>query len=123
MSAEVNDQTCVSYEYNESGTLSIHRNMAGFNCCPTFLWADFSLDGNTITITEIENMENGGCHCLCLFDLEYVITNLVPGEYNVVIVEPYLPDGDQPLEFTVDLTLPTEGTHCEARSNYPWGYE
>ena len=120
-SAEVNDQTCVSYEYNEFGTLSIYRGMAGFNCCPSELGASFSIDGNTITITEIENLDDGGCHCLCLFDLEYEIVNLPPGEYNIVIEEPYLPSGDQPLEFIINLTAAGSGTFCVERTNYPWG--
>ena len=115
------DQDCLEYSYDEDGTLTFVHVNAGFNCCPTSLLVDFSFDGNTITITESENLEGYGCYCLCLFDLSYVITNLLPGEYNIVVEEPYLPMGDQPLEFTVDLTLPTEGTHCEARSNYPWG--
>lgn len=115
------DQDCLEYSYDEDGTLTFVHVNAGFNCCPTSLLVDFSFDGNTITITESENLEGYGCYCLCLFDLSYVITNLPQGEYNIVVEEPYLPTGDQPLEFTVDLTLPAEGTHCEARSNYPWG--
>ncbi len=118
---ESSGQTCVLYEYDEFGTFSIYHGMAAFNCCPSELGATFSIEGNTITITEYEDLDQGGCLCLCLFDLEYAITNLAPGEYNFVINGPYLPTGDQPLEFTLDLTGPTNGMHCEARSDYPWG--
>jgi hypothetical protein len=110
----------VSFEYNEFGTLSINHSDAGFNCCPGELGASFVIDGNTITITETEDLSGGGCHCLCLFDLEYWITNVPPGEYDIVINGPYLPAGDQPLEFTLDLSSPTDGMHCAARTGYPW---
>jgi len=115
------NQSCIEYAYDGDGTLSFTHVNAGFNCCPTYLAADFDFDGNTITITESENLEGGGCYCLCLFDLEYEIVNLPPGEYNIVIEVPYLPSGDQPLEFIINLTAAGSGTFCVERTGYPWG--
>jgi hypothetical protein len=115
------DQDCLEYRYGSSGVLYLSHLNAGFNCCPTELLADISIQGNIITIREEEDLSNGGCACLCLFDLEYEITGLSPGEYQINVVEPYLPGGDQELTLTVELSSGTDDIYCVDRSNYPWG--
>lgn len=115
------DLTCISYEYDGSSVLTLNHGNAAFNCCPAQLLADFAFDGNTITITEREVLDQGGCLCLCLFDLDLQILNLPPGQYHVVVVEPYLGGGDQPLDFMLDLGGATSGSHCVERTQYPWG--
>ena len=113
------DQDCIEYSYDGFGTLLITHVNAGYNCCPE-LAAEISIENNIITIEEIEL--SGDCDCLCLFDLEYEIINLLPGIYTISFIEPYLPQGDEPLEFIVDFTTSSSGSHCEYRSQYPWGY-
>ena len=115
------DQSCVDIQYDGAGTLTLTHGNAGFNCCPTVLSAEFDFDGSTITITEVEDLTGGGCHCLCLYDLEMQINNLPPGQYRIVFVEPYRDDPDPALDFTVDLRHATSTTHCVERHNYPWG--
>ena len=61
------------------------------------------------------------CDCLCLFDLDYEITNLPPGVYTIRVNEPYLWEGAEVLEFTVDLSAVPSGSHCVYRDHYPWG--
>jgi|GEM_PF-987337 len=114
------NQSCISYEYDGSGVLAITHANAGFNCCPDQLLVDVSLEGSTITITESETLDQGGCDCLCLFDFEFWVVNLPPGEYRLVFEEPYVNQSMAPLDFTLDLTGPTSGTHCVERTNYPW---
>ena len=115
------DMTCVTYEYDGSGVLTLKHENAGFNCCPEYLTADFEFDGSTITITEREVLDQGGCLCLCLFDLNMAILNLPPGQYRMVIIEPYLSGNDQPIDFMVDLETAPSGMHCLERTEYPWG--
>ena len=115
------DMTCVTYEYDGSGTLTLKHENAGFNCCPEYLTADFEFDGSTITITEREVLDQGGCLCLCLFDMNMAILNLPPGQYRMVINEPYLSGNDQPIDFMLDLDSATSGMYCLERTQYPWG--
>jgi hypothetical protein len=115
------DMTCISYAYDGSGVLSLTHGNAAFNCCPEQLLADFSFSGNTITVTERETFNYGPCTCLCLFDLGMQVLNLPPGQYHILVVEPYLSGDDRPLDFMIDLSGAPSGTHCEERTQYPWG--
>jgi hypothetical protein len=91
---------------------------AGFNCCPGDITAEIEFKGNLIIITESEQEQ--GCHCLCLFDLDYEVTNLSPGRYTIRVAEPYVEENDQVLEFTLELFSATSGNYCLERNNYPW---
>jgi hypothetical protein len=112
------DQDCVLYQYDGSGELTLKHVNAGFNCCPGTISADIDIVGQAITITEHESIS--GCRCLCLFDLDYEIANLEPGEYHIEFIEPYTEMCDEPLGFTVDLTQAVSGEFCVKRTHYPW---
>ena len=116
------DQDCIEYQYDGEGTLVLDHINAGFNCCPSNLTADISIEQSLITITEYEHFDNTGpCYCLCLFDVDYQINNLPPGEYTIKVNEVYLEEGDELLEFTVNLPpSPYSGSFCVFRSHYPW---
>jgi hypothetical protein len=113
------DQDCLEYWYVGGNVLGLRHVNAGFNCCPT-IDTHIHVVGDTITIEEIEI--EGLCACLCLFDVEYEIQGLPPAVYHVVVLEPYRPDTDPVLEFTMDLTSSSSGRYCVERSEYPWGY-
>lgn len=122
------DQDCIEYEYDGDSVLLIRHINAGFNCCPDLLTAVISIVNNTISITEEELLISGGCRCLCLFDLDYKIRNLPPGEYRIVVIEPYTgepwgPEDEEMLEFTVDLSSSASGSYCVERNHYPWGLQ
>jgi hypothetical protein len=114
------DFGCIEYNYDESYKLTIKHVNAGFNCCPVLL-ATVNIHDSVITIQEVDSLFNGGCRCLCLFDMDYEITNLQPGIYHLTVIEPYLHQDDPPLEFELDLRGPTKGIYCEPRAYYPWG--
>ncbi len=114
-----NDIDCIEYDYSD-GALGIRHINAGFNCCPKYDIV-VTVHNGVITINEIEL--EGLCDCLCLFDLELKITGLTPGSYTIRVIEPYLPEGDDKLDFTVDFTGPVSGTECVTRSKYPWGVD
>jgi len=117
------NQDCAAYLYDAGNSvLYLDHLNAGFNCCPV-IGADMSVAGDVITITESESPDSlGFCFCLCLFDVRYEIRELPPGAYTIRFVELYLEPGDEPLEFPVDLVTAPEGTACELRPHYPWGY-
>ena len=110
---------CIEYEYDGAGLLTMKHINAGFNCCPEFEIV-FHFEGSVITIEQIEL--EGLCDCLCLFDLDYQIENLTPGEYTITVIEPYTQEWDDPLEFDVDLSEAGSGNFCVYRYIYPWGY-
>lgn len=110
---------CIEYQYNGTDTLTLMHINAGFNCDPGEITANIEINGNVITITEIESQQ--GADCLCLFDLDYEIINLPSGEYSVRIIEPYIHSNDQLLEITLHLLSETSGNYCLQRTYYPWG--
>jgi len=113
------DQDCIEYSYNGAGLLTLRHLNAGFNCCPEYETMVQIVEG-VITIEEIEIA--GMCDCLCLFDLDYRIINLPPGQYTIQVIEPYTTETDEKLEFTVDLQSTPNGMFCVSRDHYPWGY-
>ena len=113
------DQDCLQYQWDGGGTLDLQHINTALNCCPVVA-AEITFEGFHITITELDSLSMGGCDCICLFDIDYRLYSLPPGEYTITVVEPYKPQGEEVLEVTVDLTAPTSGIHCVDRYTYPW---
>ncbi len=108
---------CIEYAYDGESTLNIMHRNAGLNCCP--FWAyDISIQDSVITIAE---SDSGQCFCLCLFDINYQITDLEPGVYTIKFIEPLIQPGDDILEVTIDLISEPSGLYCVYRGQYPWG--
>ena len=110
---------CMEYSYVGGNVLYLKHINAAFNCCPVVDW-DIRVEGNTITIEEIEL--EGQCLCLCLYDIDYEIQNLSAGTYQLVVIEPHRSPDDPVLEFTMDLVSSPSGRHCVHRTSYPWGF-
>jgi hypothetical protein len=116
------DQDCIEYQYDGDSVLQINHINAGFNCCPGIILVQIDIEADIITIEEREYYDSlGPCYCLCLFDLDFAINDVEPGEYTIKVIEPYVMEGDESLEFTVDLSSPSEGSYCVSRSHGPWG--
>ena len=111
-------EDCLEFHYNGTDTLVLKHINAGFNCCPGEITAEIYFHSSLITITERE--QEHGCDCLCLFDLDYEVVDLVPGVYTLRIIEPYVEEGDQVLELTLELWSATSDTFCLQRDYYPW---
>jgi hypothetical protein len=111
-------QDCIEFEYDTGGTLILRHRNAGFNCCPGTITADIEIFGHVIAITEHE--EQYGCRCLCLYNLDYMVEHLQPGEYEILVKELYTVEGDKPLSFTVNFLLSPSGSFCVDRNHYPW---
>ncbi len=102
---------CVTYSYDGSGLLTMKHINAIFNCCPVIA-ANVQVNNNLILVEEIDSLLNGGCDCICRFDVDYRISYLTPGIYTIRIIEPYVPQGEPILEFTVDLRTNPTGYFC-----------
>ena len=117
-----NNLDCIEYSYNnDNGILRLKHINAGFNCCPGKITADISINNDAIIINEKE--QSAGCHCNCLFDIEYEFNNLDSWTFRIVVVEPYRPVSENVLEFNVDLKAQSSGKFCVERKNYPWNMQ
>ncbi len=111
-------QDCLEYRFLGDDTLLLTHVNAAFNCCPGDITAVIRIQNDTITIVEDESAP--GCHCLCLYDLEYRFESLEPGTYTILFVEPYRTEADEPLVATIDLRASPSDTFCVERTTYPW---
>ncbi len=110
---------CFVYEYDGGSVLHITRTNAAFNCCPDSLTADATITQSTIIIEEIEWVTTP-CDCLCLYDMEFEITNVRPGIVKLRFMESYLAPGATLLQATIDLIKQPSGAFCANREFYPW---
>ena len=113
------DTSCLEYTFIPAeGKLVLKHINAGFNCCPGSLYCDTDVQGTTITLTERE--EEALCDCLCLYDLDVVVSGISGKEYLIVVEEPYA-QGQEKIEFQADLGQSQSGSWCVERTMYPWG--
>ncbi len=109
--------SCIEYDYDDGVLTILHTNTC-FNCCPVDWGGLVTVEEGVITIEEVEGQ--GDCDCLCLFDIEYRIENLEPGEYRLIIEEMYPAIDALTFDVGFDFTQPDSGEICLERSGYPW---
>ncbi len=110
-------ETIIEYTYQDN-VLNIKHLQAGFNCCFDYILVRIEVKDNVIYIKERDI--NPNCHCLCLRDIYYEIEDIAPGQYQVRVSEPYLPENDAEIIFNVDLKEFTSGSEGFVRTMYPW---
>jgi hypothetical protein len=66
------------------GTIEIIHNQSLYNCC---CWIEFDViqEAFAIDVMEWEELDAGGCDCLCCIDMRVKVAGLEPGEYTVTI--------------------------------------
>ncbi|UCD64067.1 MAG: hypothetical protein JSW34_01150 [Candidatus Zixiibacteriota bacterium] len=102
------DSNCIIYQYDVSNTLTIRHQNATFNCCVQELSAVITVTDNVIDIAESETAPEP-CFCVCAYDLDVRVINLVAGEYTINITSPYL---TEPITVDVDLINEPAGYFC-----------
>jgi hypothetical protein len=110
---------CLEFSYDGRAILDIKHLNAAFNCCAT-ISSFVTVHGQYIDIYVDEEFESAPCPCICLKDLNYRVLNLPPGQYQIRVEQLYVPTGDSSVNCDVNLSGPTSGNHCVARSIYPW---
>lgn len=106
---------CFEYEYDGAGNLRIIHTNALFNCCPDRIMFQATVADGVITVIEQEDTSiNGGCDCICPFDIDYTVTEVPPGYYLIKVVGMYL-FGEPPLQMYADLAAEPTGTVCLER--------
>jgi hypothetical protein len=126
LTSHTNDE-CIEWEYDTGdGTLRIRHVNSGFNCCILGVTADVAVNRDTILIHEFEQLDDGGCRCLCLYNLEFSAAVIDPGAYVMRVSGPYMapwqPDSGESADiiFTCNLADDSNGTYCVSREHYPW---
>jgi hypothetical protein len=110
-------QNCVQYGYDAS-VLTIDHTNAVFNCCADSSDVTIRVFMDTIYIEEEQYyVQSAPCRCVCPMDLSYRILDLMPGQYTVQVIGPYVPDMDDTLTFNIDLSASPTGEYCV---DYPW---
>ncbi|MCD4652408.1 hypothetical protein K8T06_00560 [bacterium] len=110
---------CITFQYDGRGHLVMEHINAGLNCCPgPFSNILFEINGNEIVIDE-RHLETR-CKCECLFDLTFEFVKLQADQYRVIVKEPLVESGDDPLTFIMDLRTRSSGVFCVDRDYYPW---
>jgi len=59
-----------------------HRN-ATYNCCPDSFTFEVTVAGDSLVVTEHENLTMP-CDCLCCYDLTATVAGLSPGEWPII---------------------------------------
>jgi len=111
--------SCVYYSYDKANMkLNIKHVNSAFNCCPELLSCDFSLQGDTIIIKEKEAAAL--CNCMCLYDLDMIISGIEFKKYILKFYEPYISENER-ISFEIDLNKESTGSFCVVRKFYPYG--
>lgn len=113
------DQSCLYVNYLNDSILEIRHMNAGFNCCPEAIVVDCELRGDTLFIFESET--GGVCDCNCLYDVDYYIMNIPPGDYIISVDEHLVREDDSKIEFQISLPNFNQLDNCVQRRYYPWG--
>ncbi|MEZ5358693.1 MAG: dockerin type I domain-containing protein [Candidatus Zixiibacteriota bacterium] len=102
---------CLNWFYDGYGNLLLTHVNAVANCCLDSLYADITIEGSDISISEIEDLMGSGCSCLCPYDLEYGFTNIAGGTVTISLTT-CQSDFFNEIEVTIDLGLNPEGSYC-----------
>ena len=114
---ELLDRECLRYAW-EDGVVRLTHVSGSFNCCAD-IQAEVTVEGTTITVIETETFESYACPCMCLYDVEIDVRNLIPGAYTISFGS----ETRTAITCAAELMPGTDGIYCEPRSDYPWRTE
>ena len=105
---------CMEWSFDGAGTLSLTHVNAVYNCCIDSVMVTVIVGNQVIAIVEKEYLENGGCDCICPYDLEYQVGDVDPRTYTLTLLSDNEFAGglEQRLEFTLDLNSTPTGSYC-----------
>ncbi len=66
-----------------AGAVSLTHTGAMYNCCPEPILYDVAAAAGVLTVTE-RVLEESPCDCICCFDLETLVSDVPPGDWDVV---------------------------------------
>lgn len=114
-----NRYTHIAYHY-ENGTLKLTHHNVVFNCDKRGIGATAKIEGDSITITERQNLStSGGMRCMCLYDVAITLENIEAKSYTINYDDSISTD----IHFSVDLTQMPDGVKSFARTEYPYAQD
>jgi hypothetical protein len=111
---------CIFYKYHQvERILWISHLNSGMNCDPGEVSVRFNIKDDVINA--IEKQQKAGAKCECLYDVDYEIRNIYPGQYLINISGPIIDGVNYPsFGCYIDLNKKLEDTICIERGFYPW---
>ncbi|MBR5393388.1 MAG: hypothetical protein IK148_11125 [Prevotella sp.] len=97
-SRSIGDNEYFELKGTQAGNLLVKHANAVFNCASDKFEAKASIEGKTITVTELDVIKDGVMvKCICPYDLDYEIGPLKEGEtYSMTVVSTYDLGTDNP---------------------------
>jgi hypothetical protein len=105
---------CMEWSLDGAGTLSLKHVNAVYNCCIDSITVTTTIGGNVIEIVETEYLMNGGCDCVCPYNITFQISDVAAEPYTIQVFAKYS-YGEEPVllfEFTLDLGSTPTGSFC-----------
>lgn len=113
------NESCIEYTFDSTSNKLLLKHLnAGFNCAPGELSCEITFSNDTIFVEEFETWAIANCNCL--FNLDIEINGIKAKRYYLKMIEPYI-QGQETLEFYIDLKQTSSGEYCVERYKYPWG--
>ncbi len=94
--------------------IHVHHDSAYYDCCLGYATTN-SINNDTIIVTQLDTIPE--CDCICYFNLESVIYDMMPGTYVVILI------GLQGQTVGIDTAIVVGGTapqHSEEQSDCAW---
>jgi hypothetical protein len=107
-------QECLAWNY-EDGNLWLEHANAIYNCCLDSVSVTMTAGQQTITVVEHEHLAaGGGCHCLCQYNLDYLVPDVEASQYTLQLLSESSNAGGSELlfELSLDLTSTPTGSYC-----------
>ncbi|MDO9171614.1 MAG: hypothetical protein Q7W29_07280 [bacterium] len=90
-----------------TGAVMLAHTGAMYNCCPEPILYDVAAAAGVLTVTE-RVLEESPCDCICCFDLEALVADVPPGDWDVVFRWLDAESGSW-RELTGSVTVPAPG--------------
>ena len=114
-----NRHTHIAHHY-ENGTLTLTHHNVAFNCDKRGIGATAKIEGDSITITERQNLPTGGgMRCMCLYDVAIILEDIEAKSYTINYDDGISTD----IHFSVDLSEMPDGVKSFARTEYPYAQD
>jgi hypothetical protein len=80
------DKDGLRFSATVEGNNILFEDMMAVNCCPDELLLEMTVEGDLITVYEIEHT-SVGCYCICDFPVTATLGPFVPGTYTLEVYE------------------------------------
>ena len=102
--AKNTEQETIRLTLTTNNTLSVSHNNVFLNCCNEKLFFDFKKTDKMLLFYEKDGEDY--CNCICPYNLEFTISNVLPQKYTILLYRDHL----NTAKFSIDFTLVQDTT-------------